>query len=83
MIPKSSITYGHQKNNFLEFLSMAINVFLAIMDTIQPHPCVLALGNSTLAIGWLFNTSKLRPNEPCHMTHLFVAHLLAAYLQHT
>jgi hypothetical protein len=61
MIPKSSIIYGHRKiNNFLKFLSMAIsNVFLASMvDTVEPFPCVLALGDSTSAIGWLSNTSN-------------------------
>jgi hypothetical protein len=60
MIPNSSIIYGHGKiNTFLDFLGMTISVFLTIMDTIKPHPCVLALGDSTSAIRWMFNTSKL------------------------
>jgi hypothetical protein len=80
MIPKLSVIYGHSRkiNNFLEFLGMAMNIFLEMMDTDEPFSCILVLGDSTSVIGWLHNTSKLRPDEPCHGAHLFIAHLLAA-----
>jgi hypothetical protein len=80
-IPKTSIVYGNRRiNNFLEFLGMAINVFLETMSNDEDFPCILALGDNTSAIGWLHNTSKLHSDEPCHAAHLFVARLLAAHL---
>ena len=56
---------------------MAINVFLAIIDSFSQQPCILALGNSTLTIDWLHSTSCLSVNKPCYKAHLFVARLLA------
>ena len=42
-------------NNILEFLGMVISVLLLIKESIDvDHPCLLALGDNTSAVGWLF-----------------------------
>ena len=77
-IPRFSPLFGNKTiNNLLEFIGMAIGVCLEILDDDDNHPCILAIGDSTSAIGWLHNTSRLLPSEPCHAAHLFVARLLA------
>jgi len=78
-IPQQSPIYGHPGiNNFLEFLGMAICIHLELIDCESAsYPCILSLGDSTSAIGWLHNTSRLLPNEECHAAHLFVARSIA------
>jgi hypothetical protein len=83
-IPTSSIVRGHEGvNNLLEFLGMVVNVWLECLDTTSTQSCILAIGDNTSAIGWLFRTSKLDPTEPAHDAHLFVArHLAVLLLEH-
>jgi hypothetical protein len=77
-IPESSPLYGHPKvNNLLEFLGMVINVWLEIEDATEPHECILALGDNTSAIGWLFTSSKFPSSSIAHKAHLMVARQLA------
>jgi hypothetical protein len=88
-IPKTSVLYGNKKiNNLLEFIGMAINILLEIK--FEPattedggFPCILALGDSTSAIGWLHRTSSLDPSNPCHHAHLQVARHVASVLMHS
>jgi len=60
-IPRTSPIYGDDRaNNALEFLGMAINVLLLLEgNTGGKFPCVLALGDNTSAIGWIFRTGKI------------------------
>ena len=83
-IPPSSIVRGHPGvNNLLEFLGMVINVWLECLDTTTKQPCILAIGDNTSAIGWLYRTSNLDPSEGAHDAHLFVArHLTSLLLEH-
>jgi hypothetical protein len=61
---------------------MAVNVWLECLDAAPGSlPCILALGDSTSAIGWLFKSSKLEAAHGAgHDAHLFVARKLATVL---
>jgi hypothetical protein len=77
-IPPSSPLHGHPKiNNLLEFLAMVVNVWLEIDDATEAHQCILALGDNTSAIGWLFTSSKFPSSSLAHKAHLMVARQLA------
>ena len=88
-IPANSVLYGHRKiNNLLEFLGMAINILLEVQ--FEPEipadgsfPCILALGDSTSAVGWLHRTSGLDHNDPTHHAHLIVARKIATVLMNS
>jgi hypothetical protein len=62
-IPTDSVLYGDDTvNNVLEFLAMAITLWLMVIECTHVgarHECLLALGDNTSAIGWLFRSSKL------------------------
>ena len=83
-IPQSSIVRGHGGvNNLLEFVGMVVNIWLECLDKTTRHACILAVGDNTSAIGWLFRTSRLDPSWPAHDAHLFVArHLAMLLLEH-
>ena len=76
---------GHSGvNNLLEFIAMVVNVWLECLGS-EPDdfPCIMAIGDSTSAIGWLFKTAGLDPSVAMHGAHLMVArhlaHLLISY----
>jgi len=76
-IPKDSILYGHPKiNNLLEFLGMAVNIWLECLDA-DEQDCILSLGDNTSAVGWLHNSSRLNPKWAAHAAHLVVARHVA------
>ncbi|KAI2496579.1 hypothetical protein MHU86_17907 [Fragilaria crotonensis] len=59
-IPKTSPIFGHKGiNNLLEFLGMAVNIWLACLESEGGENCILAIGDNTSAIGWLHNSSRL------------------------
>ena len=64
-----------------QFTAMVVNVWLECLDSTSPYPCILAIGDSTSAIGWLFRSSKLAmlPGTG-HDAHLFIARTLATVL---
>jgi hypothetical protein len=78
-IPSTSPIHGSNLiNNLLEFLGMAINIWLECRDANQgQHPCILALGDSTSAIGWIHSTARLKPKWRAHKAHLLVARKIA------
>ena len=83
-IPTSSIVRGHEGvNNLLEFVGMVVNVWLECLDNTTDHSCILAIGDNTSAIGWLFRTTGLDPTEQAQDAHFFVArHLATLLLEH-
>jgi hypothetical protein len=63
-IPKPSPIYGHSTiNNFLEFLEMVINVWIMCIEHVESSECLLAVGDNTSAMGWMFRSSRL--HEDC------------------
>jgi hypothetical protein len=65
-IPKSSPIYGADiANNVLKFLGMVVTVWLTMTKCAElgdEQACILALGDNTSAIGWLYKSSKLAPD---------------------
>ncbi len=77
-ILSTSPLFGQAKaNNLLEFLGMVVTVWLEIEAASSPHQCILALGNNTSALGWLFTSSKFPSSSLAHKAHLMVARQLA------
>ena len=78
MIDPNSAVYGESRvNNALEYIAMTVNAIISCRDVHHQYssPCVLALGDNTSAIGWLYRSSRL--NQPHHTIHLRVARHLA------
>jgi hypothetical protein len=83
-IPESSPIYGADiSNNVLEFLGMVVTIWLAIVECEElgsEQDCILALGDNTSAIGWLYKSSKLKPGtlyyEPVQMIARQLARLI-------
>jgi hypothetical protein len=62
----------------LEFLGMAITVRLLLLDgKEQVHPCLLALGDNTSAVGWMFRSGKIEPKSAYYSAVKFIARDLA------
>jgi hypothetical protein len=80
-IPKSSPIFGNQGiNNLLEFLGMAVNIWLACLKSRGEEHCILAIGDNTSAIGWLHNSSRLDIRWAAQSAHLKVARKIATLL---
>ena len=45
-------------NNILEFLALGINIWLMCMEA-DVHDCILALGDNTSALGWVYRSGRL------------------------
>jgi hypothetical protein len=76
-MPKASILYGSALvNNLLEFIGMAVNVWLECLVA-TANDCMLALGDSASAVGWLHNSSRLNVKWAAHEAHLVVAQKVA------
>jgi hypothetical protein len=80
-IPSSSPIYGADiANNVLEFLGMMLTVWLVILECDQQgheQECILALGDNTSAIGWLYKSGKLLPGSPYYTPVQLIARKLA------
>jgi hypothetical protein len=67
LIEPNSPVFGESRvNNVLEYIAMTVNAIVACRD-VQGQvasPCVLALGDNTSAIGWLYRSSRL--SQPHH-----------------
>ncbi|KAI2493346.1 hypothetical protein MHU86_21191 [Fragilaria crotonensis] len=81
-IPADHAVRGNASvNNLLEFTAMVVNIWLECIDAPQnDQPCILAIGDSTSAIGWLFKTSTLDLESGAHRAHLMVARHLASLM---
>jgi hypothetical protein len=80
-IPESSPLYGLDiANNVLEFLGMMITIWLVLVEceeTGSQQDCILALGDNTSAIGWLYKSGKLPIDSPYYNAVQFIARQLA------
>jgi hypothetical protein len=64
-VPSACAFYGDcTANNALEFLALGITVWLLVLDAPRPLMCLLAMGDSTSAIGWLFPASFMTNKLP-------------------
>jgi hypothetical protein len=80
-IPDSSPLYGLDiANNVLEFLGMVVTIWLVLIEcaeTGSEQDCILALGDNTSAIGWLFKSGKLPSDSPYYKAVQIIARKLA------
>jgi hypothetical protein len=80
-IPADNQLRGNARiNNLLEFIGMAVNIWLECVRPGSCQDCILAIGDNTSAIGWLHNTSRLDPKWPAHRAQLIVARHVAHLL---
>jgi hypothetical protein len=80
-IPVGHPLRGHPGiNNLLEFTAMVVNVWLECLASGNNQDCILAVGDSTSAIGWLFKSSGFDPSGTEYDAHLMVARHLASIL---
>jgi hypothetical protein len=83
-LPASSLLYGvSQANNVLEFLALALTLLLLLLDCKDnslPHQCLLVLGNSTSALGWLYKNGKVQPSSFYHCAVNLIARKVALIL---
>ena len=76
ILPNSPVFGESRVNNILEYIAMTVNAIVSARDANKNFaPCVLALGDNTSAIGWLYRSSRL--HKPHHSIHLKVARHLA------
>jgi hypothetical protein len=77
-IPRDSPLFGLQMaNNPLEFLAMVINLWVQLLENPgSDSQCLLALGDNTSAIGWLYKTSFIKPDS----AYYDVVHMIAEKL---
>ena len=80
-IPESSPIHGLDiANNVLEFLGMMVTIWLVLIEcdeTGSEQDCILALGDNTSAIGWLFKSGKLPIDSPYYKAVQLIARKLA------
>lgn len=78
-VPKWAAFYNDDTvNNILEFLGMAINILVMLEETRdEAFPCLLALGDNTSAIGWLFRSSRIGPDSVYFQTVQLIARKIA------
>jgi len=83
-IPESSPIYNlDPANNVLEFLGMAVNFWLLILQMKaqnKRHECLLVLGDNTSAIGWIFRCSQMPSGSWYHKPVNKIARKLALLL---
>jgi hypothetical protein len=63
------ILFGHHEaNNVLEYLAMVITIWLCLLhckEEALEQECILALGDNTSAVGWLFKTTGVHQDSFC------------------
>ncbi len=80
-IPPSSVLHGlDAANNILEYLAMVVTLWLQIKECQQPHECILALGDNTSAIGWMFRTPKIPKTSFYHKPAQLILRQLATIM---
>jgi hypothetical protein len=81
MIPEASPLFGESSiNNWLEFLGTLINVWLVCLDDPMGSRCLLALGDSTTAIGWVWRSGRVDHSSVCFEVIQETARKLASLL---
>lgn len=63
--PGTNIRKGSAANNVLEFLALAITIWLMCDDAKEgSYECLLSLADNTSALGWMYKAGRLKPDSP-------------------
>jgi hypothetical protein len=80
-IPESSPIHGvSEANNVLEFLAMAVTIWLVLLECKLHglvHECILSLGDNTSAIGWIFRSTRLPTDSPYYLPVQLISRKIA------
>jgi hypothetical protein len=80
-IPASSPIFGSNLvNNLLEFLGMVVGIWLICLDPNANSECILAIGDNTSAIGWLFKSGRMPTNTVTYAAIQLVARKLGSLI---
>jgi hypothetical protein len=83
-IPASSPLYGDGRfNNVFEFLGSAVTVWLEVLDCPESSECILALGDSTSALGWIHRSGRVKDDSMSYCAIQAIARHLATLLLHS
>jgi hypothetical protein len=66
--------------NVLKFLAMLVTIWLTILECEREgnqQACILAMGDNTLAIGWMHKLGKLKPGSVYHVPVQLIARQIA------
>mmetsp|Transcript_17988 Transcript_17988/g.27236 ORF Transcript_17988/g.27236 Transcript_17988/m.27236 type:complete len:236 (-) Transcript_17988:2083-2790(-) len=84
LIPEESPIYGVSvANNVLEFLAMAVTLWLALLDCNHQgltEECILSLGDNTSAVGWLFRAAPVPSDLPYYCPVQIIARKVATLM---
>jgi hypothetical protein len=83
-IPAQSPLFGVAKaNNVFEFLAMAVTLWLILLKcnkAADTEECILILGDSTSALGWLYKASQVQESWFYHDAVLLISRKIASLL---
>jgi hypothetical protein len=86
-IPAESPLFGVSKaNNVFEFLAMAVTLWILIRECQakgDTEQCILLLGDSTSALGWLYRASRIPESSFYHEAVTFIARKVARLITAT
>ena len=81
-IPSDSPICGKSvANNVLEFLAMAVTLWLVTLECDAKNlqeECIISLGDNTSAIGWLFRAARVSTDSPCFKPVQVIARKVAS-----
>jgi hypothetical protein len=78
ILPSSPLHGDSTMNNVLEFLVMAVSIWLQVLESAADEDCILALADSTSAIGWLYRCGHLGADSIYYELVNFIARKLAS-----
>jgi hypothetical protein len=86
-IPPTSPLFGVSKaNNVFEFLAMAVTLWILIIECQtkgETEQCILLLGDSTSALGWLYRASRIPESSFYHEAVTLITRKVARLLTAT
>jgi hypothetical protein len=87
LIPRDCAFYVESEiNNLLEFLAMVVTIWLIILECAtdeSSQDCILAFGDNTSGIGWLFRSGWIKPSSVYYSAVQLIARKLAALMIHS
>jgi hypothetical protein len=80
-IPPASPLFGNlTANNVLEFLALAVTLWLQVLEATEPEECILSLADNTSALGWIYRSGKVTTDFWYFEAMNAIAHKIASVL---